>query len=89
MAAATPRKPVPNPANQLASRRAGQDRAPDVARWLVEEAAPITDPWSDVHGVAEGMRDRWPDLSADEVNRAVDIATEIKLAAIAEDEAQR
>lgn len=82
MAGATPRRAGPDPTTQQPSGRATQDRAPNVARWLVEEAAPITDPWSDVHGVAEGMRERWPDLSPDEVNRAVDIATEIKLAAI-------
>ena len=89
MADPTPRLSLPHPNNSPAICDAGRDRAPDVARWLVEEAAPVADPWRDVHSVAAAMRERWPDLSADEVTRAVDIATEVKLTAITEQEMER
>lgn len=67
---------------------ANRDRVPEVARWLVEEAAPTGDPWSDPQRIATAMHDRWPDLTPDEVNRAVDIATELKLVAIHAGETQ-
>lgn len=61
------------------------DRAPEVAAYLVERQADDIEPaelWLEV-------RERWPDLTVEEGSRGAQIAAEILAAGIAEQETER